>query len=344
MSLEVGTVSVTKSTREGSTVSEARAFLNFKLQNYHRLKTDLGLTGHSLEKFDVLNAHIADTVVRSGELVIIGDPTTASCTSQEAWMMRQAAVVHMGLMRNGQGVDNFFLDNFETLKSLIAHASMGAGVVSEGWSKHLKAIEATLMDIEKLHQQYLGSGKASARDQFYTKRAALFMRLEEQLGKLTAYGSGLKNKRSIKRTLGISTKSYLHTGEIAGYANKVAGVAKASNLIKKGAYIGVALEVAGTGLEIHKACTLGREDDCKRARYVEGGSLIGGLAGGAAGGYVAGTILAPALCAAIGFSTAGTGGLLCAVVIGGAGAKIGGEIGEERGELYGELLYRKFSK
>ncbi|MFF5867927.1 hypothetical protein [Pseudomonas sp. NPDC012596] len=325
-------------------MSEARAFLNLKLQNYHRLKADLALSGHSLEKFDVLNAHVANTVVRKGELIIIGDSTTASCTSQEAWMMAQAAKVHVGLLHNGQGVDNFFLDNFETLKSLIAHASMGAGVVSEGWSKHLRAIEATLMEIEKLHQQHLGSGTMVARDQFYAKRAALFMKLDEQLNKLAAYGSGLKNRTSIKRTLGISTKRFLHTGEIAGYANKVAGVAKAASLIKQGAYVGVALEVAGTGLEIHKACTLGREADCERAKYVGGGSLMGGLAGGSAGGYVAGTVLAPAICAAIGLSTAGTGGLICAVVIGGAGATIGGKIGEEQGEFYGELLYREFSK
>ncbi|MER2296652.1 MAG: hypothetical protein ABS956_04090 [Pseudomonas sp.] len=325
-------------------MSEARAYLNLKLQNYHRLKSDLALTGHSLEKFDVLNSHIANTVVRSGELIIIGDPTTASCTSQEAWMMRQATIVHIGLMRNGQGVDNFFVDNFETLKSLIAHASMGAGVVSEGWSKHLKAIEATLMDIEKLHQRHLGSGAIAARDQFYAQRAALFVNLDEQLNKLAAYGSGLRNKRSIKRTLGISTKSYLHTGDIAGYANKVAGVAKAASVIKQGTYVGVALEVAGTGLEIHKACTLGREADCEKAKYVQGGALIGGLAGGSLGGYAAGTVLAPGLCAAIGLTTAGTGGLVCAALIGGAGATIGGKVGEGQGEVYGELLYRALSR
>lgn len=88
----------------------------------------------------------------------------------------------------------------------------------------------------------------------YAKRSALFMKLDEQLNKLAAYGSGLRNKSSIKRTLGISTKRYLHTGEIAGYANKVSGVAKAANLIKKGAYVGIVLDVAATGLEIHKAC------------------------------------------------------------------------------------------
>jgi hypothetical protein len=344
MSLEVGTVSVTKSTREGSTMSEARAFLNFKLQNYHRLKTDLGLTGHSLAKFDVLNAHIADTVVRSGELVIIGDPTTASCTSQEAWMMRQAAVVHMGLMRNGQGVDNFFLDNFETLKSLIAHASMGAGVVSEGWSKHLKAIEATLMDIEKLHQQHLGSGAMAARDQFYAKRSALFMKLDEQLNKLAAYGSGLRNKSSIKRTLGISTKSYLHTGEIAGYANKVSGVAKAAKLIKKGTYVGVSLEVAATGLEIHKACTLGREEECKKAQYVEISSLALGL-GGTAAGAAGGKLLLGAACSVVfGVASGGMGALACGIFGGTAGGMAGGKLGSEIGAKAGELLYEAVIK
>ncbi|EPJ2808230.1 hypothetical protein ACTHGN_001243 [Pseudomonas putida] len=324
-------------------MSEARAFLNLKLQNYHRLKSDLALSGHALEKFDVLNSHIANTVVRSGELIIIGDPTTASCTSQEAWMMRQAAIVHMGLMRNGQGVDNFFLDNFETLKSLIAHASMGAGMVSDGWSRHLKAIEVTLMDIEKLHQQFLGSGTMTAREQFYAKRSALFMKLDEQLGKMAAYGSGLRNKGSIKRTLGISTKHYIHTGEIAGYANKVASVARASSLIKQGTYIGVALEIAATGLDIHNACTLGHEEDCTRAKYIDGGSLVGGLAGGGAGGYLGGAIIAPVLCAAIGLPTGGTGGLLCAVIIGAAGATIGGKAGGEKGEAYGDFLYRALS-
>lgn len=325
-------------------MSEARAYLNLKLQNYHRLKSDLVLTGHSLEKFDVLNSHIANTVVRSGELIIIGDPTTASCTSQEAWMMRQATIAHLGLMRNGQGVDNFFLDNFETLKSLIAHASVGAGVVSEGWSKHLKAIEATLMDIERLHQRHLGSGTMAARDQFYAKRAALFMKLDEQLNKLAAYGSGLRNKSSIKRTLGISTKSYLHTGEIAGYANKVSGVATTANLIKKGTYVGIALDVAATGLEIHKACTLGREEECKKAQYVEVSSLTLGLLGTTAGAASGKLILGAACSVVFGVATVGTGALACGIFGGTVGGMAGGKFGNEAGAWAGELLYEAVAK
>ena len=325
-------------------MSEARTFINLKLQNYHRLKTDLGLAGHSLEKFDVLNAHVANTVVRSGELIIIGDPGTASCTSQEAWMMRQATVVHLELMRNGQGVDNFFIDNFETLKSLIAHASIGAGVVSEGWSKHLKAIEATLMDIEKLYLQHLGSGAMTGRDQFYAKRAALFMKLNEQLDKLAAYGSGLRNKGSIKRMLGISTKRYWHTGEIAGYANEVSGVAKAANLIKRGTHVGIALDVAATGLEIHKACALGREEECRKAQYVEISSLTFGIGGTTVGAIVGKRLLGAACSVVFGVATRGAGGLACGIFGGTAGGMAGGKLGSEVGAEIGEVLYETVTK
>lgn len=325
-------------------MSEARAFINPRMQNYHTLKAGLALTGHSASKFDILNSHIFNSVVRSGELVIVGDWSTPSCTSQEAYLMSKAAITHMGLMRSGQGADEFFLENFELLKSLLAHASMGAGVVSDGWSRHLKAIQDTLLEIEKLHQEYMSSGTLNARDQFYAKRAALFVRLDEQLSKMAAFGASLRNKGSIKRTLGISTKSYLHTGEIAGYADKVAGVGKAANLIKKGTYIGIALDVAATGLEIRQACILGRESECQRAAYVNSASLAGGLAGSAAGGYLGGSIVAPAVCAALGVGTAGLGALTCAVIGGAAGAKLAGDFAGEKGEVLGDFLYHEFSK
>ncbi|MBO9549139.1 hypothetical protein [Pseudomonas sp.] len=324
-------------------MTEARAFINPKMQNYHTLKAGLALSGHSASKFDVLNAHIYNNVVRSGELVIVGDWSTPSCTSQEAYLMAKAAVAHMGLMRSGQGADEFFLDNFELLKSLLTHAGTGAGVVSDGWSRHLKAIQDTLLEIEKLYQEHMSSGTFKARDQFYAKRAALFARLDEQLSKMAAFGASLRNKGSIKRTLGISTKSYLNSGEIAGYADKVAGVGKAARLIKNGSYIGVALGVGATGLEIQKACTLGREDECSRAQFVETASLVGGLVGASAGGY-AGAYIGPAVCAALGIASGGTGALACAVVGGAIGGKYAGDYAGEKGKSFGDFLYRESLK
>jgi hypothetical protein len=163
--------------------------------------------------------------------------------------------------------------------------------------------------------------------------------LDTQLGKTAAYGSGLRNHGSIKRMLQLSTKSYLSTGEISRYAEKVGGVAKASNLIKKGAYIGVALDVAATALSIHKACTLGREEECRKAQYVEGGGLIGGIGGSAMVGAL-GAATASVICTVVfGLPTGGAGALGCAVVGGVVGGKVGGDKGKEGGEWFGEIIY-----
>lgn len=200
------------------------------------------------------------------------------------------------------------------------------------------------MEIEKLHQRHLGTGAMTARDQFLAKRAALFKKLDEQLDKLAAYGSGLRNKGSIKRTLGISTKSYLHTGEIAGYANKVSGVATAANLIKEGTYVGIALDVAATGLEIHKACTLGREEECKKAHYVEISSLTSGIGGTTVGAIIGKRILGAACSVAFGVATRGAGGLACGIFGGTTGGMAGGKLGSEVGAEIGEVLYETVTK
>ncbi|HDS1776131.1 TPA: hypothetical protein QEM49_000601 [Pseudomonas putida] len=196
------------------------------------------------------------------------------------------------------------------------------------------------MRVVHLHRDYLGGGTIKARDEFYAKRMVLFIRLEEQLDRLAAYGSGLRKKGKAKRTLGISTKSYLHSGEIVGYAEKIAGVSKAANLIKKGTYIGIGLDVAATGLSIHQACTLGREDECAQARYVEGGALIGSIGGSAAGGAVGGAIATVVCTAVLGIPTGGSGALVCAVLGGTLGGKIGGDKGGQGGEYFGDILYR----
>lgn len=324
-------------------MSEARAFINPKMQNYHTIKAGLALSGHSASKFDVLNSHIYNTVVKSGELVIVGDWSTPTCTSHEAFLMSKAHVIHIGLARSGQGADEFFLENFELLKSLLTHAATGAGVASDGWSRQLKAIQETLLEIEKLHKEYLSSGTLKARDQFYARRSTLFMKLDEQLSKMTAFGAGLHNKGSIKRTLAISTKSYLHTGEIAGYADKVAGVGKAAKLIKKGTYIGIALEVAATGLEIQRACTLGREEACRKAKYIEGASLAGGLSGTAGGAILGGYALGQ-ICLAFGVPSGGAGSLACVIIGGAAGGVLGGEYGKAEGKNLGELVYEALNK
>ncbi|WP_085676430.1 MULTISPECIES: hypothetical protein [unclassified Pseudomonas] len=321
-------------------MSEARSFINPTAQNYATLKNATPMNANQQAKFDVLNAHIVNAVVLAGELVIVGDPSTPSCTSHEAFLMGKAAGIHRDIVFNGGGVDGFMLDNFEMLQSLLSHASMGAGAASDGWARHLGAIKKTLEQIEQLYRQHMSGGVIRAREEFYAKRAALFRVLDEQIGKTAAYGSGLRNQGKIKRMLQLSTKRYLSTGEITGYAEKVAGVAKAANIIKKGAYIGVALDVAATGLSIHNACTLGREEECRKAKYVELSGLAGSISGSAAGGVV-GAAIVSTVCVALSIPSAGGAGVACAVVGGAIGGKYGGDFGKEWLGALGEIVYER---
>ncbi|WP_407314962.1 hypothetical protein [Pseudomonas sp. nanlin1] len=323
-------------------MADTRSFINQRTQTFETLKESLELPKHTQAKFVALNPHLSGGVVLAGDLVIVGDASTASSTAEEAMLMAKAAEVRTALLVNGQGGDDFFLENFELIKQMLAYTSIGIGAASDGWSRHLDAIKRTLLSIETLHREHMGSGTLAQREAFYAKRAALFSTLEKQLDSFAALGSGLRDKSSIKRLLGLSTKSYLHRGDIAGYADKVSGVAKASQLIKRGTYIGTALEVGSKGLAIRNACTSGREEQCRKAKYVEGSALVGSVSGAALAGHIGGG-MAMAACVALGFSSMGTVTLVCAVA-GGAGAGWGGgELGGVGGEILGEILYGKMT-
>ncbi|MGF6392935.1 hypothetical protein [Pseudomonas plecoglossicida] len=319
-------------------MSEARSFINAQAQSYESLKAGTPMNANQRAKFDVLNAHIVNTVVFPGELIIVGDPSTPSCTGHEAFLMGKALGIHLDIELNGGGVDGFLLENYELLQSLLTRASIGVGAASDAWSKHLEAIKKKLEEIEQLHRKYLHQGTLKARNEFYARRAELFLRLEAQLNSMAAYGAGLRTQGKIKKALGISTKSFLRTGEINGYAEKIAGVTRAASWIKKGTYLGMALDVVSTELSIRNACTLGREDDCRRAKYVERSSLVGSWGVGGTAGYVGG-FLGPIACAAVGIPTGGAGAVACVVFGGVAGGTVGGALGEKGGEFLGEVLY-----
>jgi len=129
-------------------MSDARSFINSQAQSYESLKADTPMSANQWAKFDVLNAHIVNSVVLPGELVIVGDSSTASCTSHEAFLMAKAAGIHHDIELGGGGVDGFFLENFELLQSLLSNSAIGAGVASDGWSRHLEEIKKTLREIE----------------------------------------------------------------------------------------------------------------------------------------------------------------------------------------------------
>jgi hypothetical protein len=314
-------------------------FINPRMQPYSYLKATLQLGKNSMSKFDVLNVHVVNAVVLPGELIIVGDNSTPSCTAEEAFYMKKAFEVHLALMTNGMQGDGFLIENHTLITEVLGYSSIGVGSVSGAWSKHLDGIKQTLEEIEAAHRDYLRNGTTQTRSDFYAKRKVLFDRLDDQLKHFARYGSGLRNQGSIKNMLGISTKSYLHSGVITGYADTINGVAKASSLMKKGAYLGVGLSVAGAGTSIYTACTTGRETECRKAKYVEGGKLSGNIIGGTFGGAVGGGAATIGCVAVLGFATGGAGALACAVIGGALGGWGGGEIGGIAGEQIGDIVY-----
>jgi len=211
----------------------AYAFINERPQPYPLLKLSLSLNPHTQTKFDIVNQHIRNIVVLPGQLVIIPDARTASCTVEEAQLMRSAQNIKQALLAHS-ATDQFLIKNYDLLQVIMTNASIGVGSASSAWSKHLAAVERTLHEIDALHKQYLSKGTTAARDEFLAKRRVLFAKLEGQLSGMARLGTGLKNEGSIKKMLGISTKSYWHHGGIRKYEETVKRIAKASQMLKKG--------------------------------------------------------------------------------------------------------------
>ncbi len=315
------------------------AFINEHPQPYPLLKLSLALDPHTQTKFDILNQHIRNTVVLPGQLVIIGDSRTDACTAEEAQLMRSALNIKLALLAYS-ATDSFLIKNYDQLQAILTYSSLGIGSASSAWSKHLAQVEKTLIEIESLHKQYLSKGTTGAREEFLVKRRALFATLDSQISGMARFGTGLRNEGSIKKVLGISSKSYWHHGGIRGYEERVKRLAKASQILKKGTYIGIALDVGATALEITEACSTGREQECTQAKYVEGGKLVLGVGGASVGAAFGAPIGVGACMIVFGIPTAGAGALACAIVGGAAGGFAAGKAGSVLGEGTGKFLYR----
>jgi hypothetical protein len=322
-------------------MSKPYAFVNDDMETYFWLKDNSVSGTKARAKFDALNGHILNEVVLPGQLVIVGDDSTHMCTPEEEELMYSARDINEALIGNSYPSNQLMTRNYDLLQSIMTYGSIGIGNSTAAWSKHLTGVEKTLKDIEALHQRLKSA--SLTRDQFIAQRQVLFSQLETHLQGAGRYGTTLRNNTNIKHMLGISTKSYLHSGDIPGYASRISGIAKASRALSKGTYVGMTLDVGSTALEIQEACSTWREDRCKEAKYVESGKLLLGLSGSFFGG-MAGTVGVGALCIAIGIPTAGVGGLACAIVGGAAGGWLVGRESSKRGGQTGQALYELIEK
>ncbi|AZF27540.1 hypothetical protein [Pseudomonas sp. R2-60-08W] len=307
----------------------AYGYINQQATPYSFLKSQLWRAGLSpgRDHFDVLNQHLSHGLVRPGELVIVPQASSAHCTIEEAWLMRHAQEIGRQLDQNMQ-LDGAGNKNYDLVQSILGYASIGMGSATTAWSRHLNEVTNTLEEIEQLHRRLKDGGLD--REAFIRQRQKMFGVLDMQLQGAARFGSQLRGNQRLKGALEISTKSYLHQGEIAGYAQRVRTITQTSKWLKQGTYLGMALDVSVAGLEVREACVVGREAQCRRAKYVETGRLAGGVFGAAVVGKHAANIARSACRIALGVSLKGNGELACGII----GGTVGGSAG---GSFFGEL-------
>ena len=90
------------------------------------------------------------------------------------------------------------------------------------------------------------------------------------------------------------------------------------------------VEVVGEGTYVD-----GREMQCRRAKYVESGKLVGGVAGSYWGGPLGAKLARRACTLFLGVAAKGNGELACAVIGGAAGGYVGGDVVGARGSFLG---------
>lgn len=288
-------------------------FINDQVQHYPVIKAQVG----GGAKFDQLNRHLYNTMVMPGQLMVVGDESMPRVTPEEAEMMRLAYGTHHSLFQHQ--ADKDIVKNYDLLQHMLGYGSLGIGAATGSWEKHLKGVEATLKDIEQLYQLALKRGTPIARQEFINQRRVHFDKLATQLKGIAHWGTGMRNNGSIKKMLGVSTKSYLHNPEMRGYSQRLAHIAKASKLLRMGTPIGIALNAGSSYLEIQEACSVGREEACTRAKFVEGSKLVGGVGLGYVGGAL-GSSAGTLACFLVLGALTGPGALACSIV----GAALGG--------------------
>lgn len=323
-------------------MSRPYAFINDEVRDYYEFRDrTLNVPVSARAKFDKLNAHLFAHQILPGQVVVMADSPDVLCTPEEYELMALALNVRMSMVGHDFQSSRIMTRNYDLLQSIMGYGSIGIGSTTGAWSTHLRELESLLKETEELMKRWRSG--ALTNDQFFAQRKVVFSKIETRLQNIGRLGSGLDNRGKIKNILGISTKSYLHRGEIRGYAQTVGKISTTAKVLSRGTYVGIALDVGVGALEIQEACSTGREDVCTKAKYVESGRTAGGIIGSAAGGFFGGSA-AGGICVALGIPSGGAVVLGCAIVGGIAGAIGGGTTVSPYGAEGGELLFSTFEK
>lgn len=297
------------------------------------------------KQFLTFNSHLGPQI-KPGQLVILADPDDPLCYPEVAQLKQAAAIVDAALQDLTDEEASFMVQHHDAIESFLTHGSTAVGVGETVFAKHLKTMAGTLKDLENLHQRTYQQHGHLRTSEFFAERKRLLSQLDNSLTPLVRKSIGLPDHPKLKTALGISSRSLIHhwdkagaPGQIPGYATHIDGVSKAAKYVKAGGVVGIGIGATASVLNVQETCRVGREEECRKVKFTEGGKFTGVFLGGWAGGK-AGLKVAAVLCPAF-IPAGGIGGLACGIAIVGAGSIAGGFAGDEFGSDIGELIYKK---
>ena len=298
-----------------------------------------------MSKFQALNPDSG--VVKAGSMIVLSDPNNFQCTREEALLMEAAAKTNDALKPLSADEADFMARHRHEITTFLAQGSTAIGIGEAMFAKNLEDVKTVLRDIEALHQRAFQADGHLRSPEFFANRKQLLAKLDTHLTTMTRKGIGFPDHPNLKSALGISSRSLVHSwtqagaaGQIPGYATHIDGVSKAAKIVKYGGWIGTAIGGGASYMKVQDVCTAGDAEACERVKFTETGGFVGGVAGGAvAGGLLTGSTVG-AICLGLGVPTAGTGTLVCGLVVVGVGSFAAGVAFGKTGEKTGELIYK----
>lgn len=297
-----------------------------------------------MNKFEALNPNLGN--INAGTMIVLSDPNNLHCTREEAILMQAAAKTNDAIKELSPQEADFMVKHREEFESFFAHASTSIGMGEAMFAKNLDDVKQLMRDIEALHVRTFAASGGLRTAEFFAERKRLLAQLNTNLTTLTRKSIGFPDHPNLKSALGISSRSLVHrwtlagaADQIPGYATHIVGVSRAAKYVKYGGWIGTAIGGGASVMKVQNVCAAGDAQACKKVKYTEAGSFIGAIAGGAVNGAILTAPVIASTCAALGLATAGMGGLVCGVVVVGAGSIVGGVSLGMAGEDAGELIY-----
>ena len=281
-----------------------------------------------------------------GQLVIISPPNSQICTPFEAALGVMALKIDKEMAEKSKEEKEILIKHYDILNNIAEYSGTGYGIGMTYLTQHKTHVEEILKEIEKTYVDTYNKHHHLHSKAFLARRKTLFMKLNSALDRMVGRKPmGLDFEvNDIKRSLGLNSKSIIKQWKeqvhpvkgIAGFEENFGKVTSYSKALRYGGYVGIALDVGQSAIKIHEACTVGREQECTKSKFSEGGRVVGSVAGGSLVGMGTSYLVCNVV---FGLESAGTSLLWCGILAGGTGGYFGSKYTSQISQHEGEALY-----